>query len=74
VAKTTRITIETEGLLVVHSGKTFVTWCPACCAEAEAMTLKGESLGEDISSTLISDWLAAASSISGTLLAVRLGP
>jgi hypothetical protein len=58
VVKTTRITIETEGLLVVRRGKTIVTWCPACCAEAEAMTLEGTSLG-DIPSTLIRDWLAA---------------
>lgn len=59
VAKTTRITIETESLLVVHRGKTIVTWCPLCCSEVEAMTLAGESLGEDIPSTLLSDWLAA---------------
>ena len=59
LVKTTRITIETEGLLVVRRGKTIVTWCPACCAEAEAMTLEGDSLGEDIPSTLLSDWLAA---------------
>jgi len=59
VLKTTRITIETESLLVVRRGKTVVTWCPVCCAEAEAMTLKGDSLGEDIPSTLLRDWLAA---------------
>ena len=57
--KTTRITIETESLLVVRRGKTIVTWCPVCCAEAEAMTLEGDSLGEDIPSTLLRDWLAA---------------
>ena len=30
VAKTTRITIETESLLVVRRGKTIVAWCPVC--------------------------------------------
>jgi hypothetical protein len=59
VVKTTRITIETESLLIVRRGKTIVTWCPACCAEAEAMTLEGDSLGEDIPSTLFRSWLAA---------------
>jgi hypothetical protein len=59
VVKTTTITIETESLLVVRRGKTVVTWCPVCCAEAEAMTLEGSSLGEDIPSTLLRDWLAA---------------
>lgn len=58
VVKTTRITIETESLLVVRRGKTIVTWCPACCAEAEAMTLEGASLGEDLPSALIREWLA----------------
>ena len=59
VVKATRITIETESLLVVRRGKTIVTWCPVCCAEAEAMTLDGDSLGEAIPSTLLRDWLAA---------------
>jgi len=59
VVKTTRITIETESLVVVHRGKTIVTWCPVCCAEAEAMTLEGDSLGEDFPSTLLRDLLAA---------------
>ena len=60
VVKTTRITIETESLLVVHRGKAIVTWCPVCCVDVEAMTLEGDFLGEDIiPSSLLRDWLAA---------------
>ena len=59
VLKTTRITIETESLLVLRRGKTIVTWCPVCCADVEAMALVGASLGDDIPSSLLSDWLAA---------------
>jgi hypothetical protein len=59
VVKTTRITIETESLLVVRRGKTIAIWCPVCCAEAEAMTLEDDSLGQEIPSTLLKDWLAA---------------
>jgi hypothetical protein len=59
VAKTTRITIETESLLIVRRGKTVVTWCPVCCAEAEAMTLEGDGFGDDIPSSLLRDWLAS---------------
>ena len=59
VVKTTRITIETESLLVIRSCKTIVTWCPACCAEVEAMTVEGDSLGEEIPSALLREWLAA---------------
>ncbi len=58
VLKTTRITIETESLLVVRKGKAIVTWCPVCCADVEAMTLAGASLADDIPSTLLRDWLA----------------
>ena len=59
VVKTTRITIETESLLIVRRGKTIVTWCPVCCAEAEAMTLEADSLGEDLPSAHLRDWLVA---------------
>jgi len=58
VVKTTRITIETESLLVVRRGKTIVTWCPVCCAEVEVMTVEGDRLGEGIPSALLRKWLA----------------
>lgn len=35
--KTTKITIESEGLLVLRRGQTAVTWCPDCKAEVEAL-------------------------------------
>ena len=58
--KTTRITIETESLLVVHRGKAIVARCLICCADVEAMTLEGDILGEGfIPSTLLSDWQTA---------------
>ena len=41
LARTTKITIETEGLLVVRQGRTVVTWCPDCQAEVDVM-LSGE--------------------------------
>jgi hypothetical protein len=59
VVRTTKITIETESLLVVRKGRTVVTWCPTCCAQAEVMTLECDSLGRDILSALFTDWLAA---------------
>jgi hypothetical protein len=59
VVKTTKITIETESLLVVHKGRTLVAWCQSCDAETEVMTLEGESFLQETSSLLVSDWLAA---------------
>ncbi len=57
MVKTTRITIETDSLLVVYRGRTFVACCPVCCADVEAMTLEGNRLGEEIP-TLLRDWIA----------------
>lgn len=37
--RTTKITIETEGLLVARQARTVVTWCPGCQAEVEVMLL-----------------------------------
>ena len=57
VVKTTKITIETESLLVVHKTKTVVTWCPVCCAEVETMTLTADGLGNGIPAALLENWL-----------------
>jgi hypothetical protein len=40
----TKITIETEGLLVVRQARTVMNWCPDCQAEVEVLLL-----GEDFS-------------------------
>ncbi len=37
ITRTTKITIETDGMLVVRQGRTVVTWCPECNAEVETM-------------------------------------
>jgi hypothetical protein len=41
--RTTKITIETEGLLVVRQARTVMTWCPDCQAEVEVVVLSEES-------------------------------
>jgi hypothetical protein len=43
----TKITIETEGLLVVRQARTTVSWCPGCQAEVEVVLL-----GEDTAQLL----------------------
>ncbi len=45
--RTTKITIETEGLLVMSQGRTMLTWCPGCQAEVEVVVL-----GEDTAQLL----------------------
>ena len=39
ISRTTKITIETERLLLVRQGRTEVTFCPECQADVEAMLL-----------------------------------
>ena len=39
MARTTRITIETESVLFARQGRTVVAWCPECKAEVEVMVL-----------------------------------
>ena len=39
VVRTTKITIETEGLLVIRQARTVVTWCPDCQDEVEVLLL-----------------------------------
>ena len=44
ITRTTKITIETEGILAIRQGRTVVAWCPECQAEAEVMLLDDASL------------------------------
>jgi hypothetical protein len=48
ISKTTRITIETEALMIVHRGRTVVTWCPKCKAEVEAMLLDVDTAAAEL--------------------------
>jgi hypothetical protein len=41
--RTTKITIETEGLLVIRQARTVVTWCPGCQAEVDVVLLGEET-------------------------------
>jgi hypothetical protein len=47
VVRTTKITIETEGLLVIRQARTVVSWCPGCEAEVDVVLL-----GEDMAQLL----------------------
>jgi hypothetical protein len=43
--RTTKITIETEGLFVIRPARTVVTWCPGCQAEVDVV-LVGEGTAQ----------------------------
>ena len=56
--KTTRITIETETLLIIRRATVSSAWCPNCDAEVDVITLENDSLAEQITATQIQEWLA----------------
>ena len=46
ITRTTKVTIETEGLLVVRQSRTVVAWCSECQAEVEVMLCEDTSVAQ----------------------------
>jgi hypothetical protein len=44
ITRTTKITIETEAMLVVRHSRTVMAWCPKCQAEVEAVVCEDASI------------------------------
>jgi hypothetical protein len=57
-AKTTRITVETENLMVIRRAKADLAWCPECRAEVDVITLDNDSLAEPVTASQIQKRLA----------------
>ncbi len=55
--RTTRITIETESLMVVRRAKAVVAWCPDCHAEVDMITLSQDSFSEPATAAQMQRWL-----------------
>jgi hypothetical protein len=54
--KTTRITIETETLTIVHRAQIASAWCPECCTEERVITLDAASLEDPGNAAEIERW------------------
>lgn len=54
--KTTRITVETETLIIVRRAKATLAWCPDCRAEVDVITLDHDSLIESATAAQIREW------------------
>ena len=59
-AKITRITVETETLLVLRRARAVLAWCPCCRAEVDVITLDNESLAEPVTAAQVQGWLATS--------------
>ena len=55
--RTTRITVETESLMVVGRAKAVIAWCPDCHAEVDVITLTQDSFSEPITAAQVQRWL-----------------
>lgn len=56
VVKTTRITVETETLIIIRRTRTALAWCPDCRAEVETINVS-ESLAEPAAAAQLKEWL-----------------
>ena len=58
--KTTRITLETETLLVIRRAKPILAWCPDCRDEVDVITLDNDTLAEPITAAEFQEWLGSS--------------
>jgi hypothetical protein len=57
MAKRTRITIETDSLLVLRGRKSLWAWCPQCGAEAEMIPLNDAGVISNLGQTEVRAWM-----------------
>lgn len=57
MAKRTRITIQTESLLIVRGGTSLHTWCPQCAAEADFIPIEGVGIVSNLSPPELRGWI-----------------
>ena len=57
MTRRTKITIETESLLVLSGRNTTRAWCVACAAEAEVIALEKVGLISNLERSALEQWL-----------------
>ena len=57
MAKRTRITIETDSLLVLRGRKSLWAWCPQCGAEAEMIPLNDVGVVSNLAPAEVQAWM-----------------
>ena len=58
--KTTRITVETETLMIVRNAAATRGWCSDCRAEVNLITLDDNTLAEATTAARVREWLVAS--------------
>lgn len=57
MAKQTKITIETDSLLVLRGRSPLRSWCPQCAAEAEMVPIEGVGVISNLAPLEVEAWL-----------------
>lgn len=57
MAKQTKVTIETDSLLIVRGRNTNRAWCPQCAAEAEMIALENIGVISNVDRSAVEEWL-----------------
>lgn len=57
MAKQTRITLETESLLILRGRGSRRAWCPVCAAEVETIALENSAVVSNLEPQELEEWL-----------------
>ena len=57
MAKQTKITIETDSLLILRGGNSTRAWCPRCGAEVEMIALENTGVVSNLDPSRVEEWL-----------------
>jgi hypothetical protein len=57
MARRTKITIETESLLILRSRRSRRAWCPRCAAEADVIALEDVGVISNLQRPAMEEWL-----------------
>lgn len=57
MAKRTKITIETDSLLVLRARRALRAWCPQCGVESELIPFEGIGVISNLPSAKVESWL-----------------
>jgi len=61
MSRQTKITIETDCLLVLRGRNSLRAWCPQCAAEGEMIPIEGVGVISNLSPVEVEAWLASES-------------
>jgi len=57
MTKQTRITIETDSLLILRGRNSRRAWCPRCAAEEEMIALEDAGISSNLELPALEEWL-----------------